>query len=149
MPTYTNITIPKIVWWYDYSKTLSFGYGLDNVITYSSSDENSQFALLQNASEYSWIINTFYILEADVRWIPYNDTTNPVANGWNTTNGWREFLEFARAKNPFRFYPDKDSATYITSYLVEPINGTHGLEIDGTRNVRLVIRNNTTPYTGY
>jgi hypothetical protein len=149
MSTYTNLTIPKIVWWYDYSKTLSFGYGLDNVITYSSSDENSQFALLQNASEYSWIINTFYTLEADVRWIPYNNTTNPIANGWNTTNGWREFLEFGRAKNPFRFYPDKDNATYITSYLVEPINGTHGLEIDGTRNVRLVIRNNITPYTGY
>lgn len=149
MPTYTNTTIPKIVWASDFSKTLSFGYGLDNVITYSVAGDESQFALVQSGAEYSWITNTFYVLEADVRWIPYEDTTSPLASSWNYSDGWREFLEYARTKATFRFYPDKTAATYITSYLVEPINGTHGLEPDGTRNIRLVIRNNTTPYAGY
>ena len=149
MSTYTSTTIPKIVWGYNTNKTLSFGYGLDNVISYSNIDDASQFALLQNGAEYGWVVNTSYILEADVRWIPFEDTTNPIANGWNTTDGWREFLEYGRTKLSFRFYPNKDQATYITSYLVEPLNGTHGLEIDGTRNIRLIIRNNITPYTGY
>lgn len=148
MPSYSN-NIPKITWSDGYSKTLSFGYKMDSVVTYAPADDASQFALLQNGNEYGWIPNTSYVLEGDIRWIPFEDTTNPVANGWNSVDGWREFLEYARTKFPFRFYPDKDSATYITSYLVEPINGTHGLEIDGTRRIRLVIRNNTTPYEGY
>ncbi len=148
MSTYSSY-IPKIVWADGFTKTLSFGYPLDNIITYSTIDDGSQFALLQNGTEYGWVVNTFYVLEADIRWIPYQNTTSPTANGWNSTDGWREFLEYGRTKFPFRFYPDKDDATYITSYLAEPLNGTHGLEIDGTRRLRLVIRNNTTPYEGY
>ena len=140
-------SIPQIRWGNGFLNTLVFGYPLDNIITYSTIDDGSQFALLQNGAEYGWVVNTSYILEADVRWIPYSNID--FINGWNSFEGWREFLEYGRTKLPFRFYPNTDGATYITSYLVEPLNGTHGLEIDGTRNIRLVIRNNTTPYTGY
>lgn len=142
-----STTKPKITWGTSFSNTLTFEYQMDNVVSYAASDENSQFALLQNGSEYSWIPSTMYILEGDVRWI--RDTDFSFVNGWRTTAGWLEFLEYSRAKNAFRFYPDRDGATYITSYLVEPINATHGLEIDGTRRIRLVIRNGNTPYEGY
>ena len=69
--------------------------------------------------------------------------------GWDGVNGVRAFLEWARAKNTFRWYPNKDEATYITSYLVEPLDGAHTLEPDGTRSIRIKIRNSTNDYSGY
>lgn len=147
MGIYSN-TKPKIKWGAGFSNVLSFEYRMDNIVSYSASDASSQFALLQNGTEYSWIPSTSYVLEGDVRWI--RDVDFSFVNGWRTTAGWLSFLDYSRNKIPFQFYPDQtNDSIYITSYLVEPINATHDLEIDGTRRIRLVIRNGNTPYEGY
>lgn len=140
-------SIPKIEW---NGNTLIFGYPLDNVITYSSPIDGYQNVRIENGDEYSWIPGRNYILECDIRWIPSTTSTNPSQTGWNGSTGWRAFLEYARAKNKFTFYPDYQfSNVSVESYLVDPIDGQHELEPDGTRKLRLVIRNNTTPYDGF
>lgn len=121
--------------------TLNFSYPLDNATAYSTIIDGSQMVRTENGTEYSWIPNSNYILEGDVRWISTEQ--------WDGATGWRAFLEYARAKNPFTFYTANTDTTGVISYLVEPLNGEHSLEIDGTRRIRLVIRNTTTPYTGF
>lgn len=138
--------IPKIVW---NGNTIVFGYALDNVTSYSTNIDGSQTVRTENGTEYSWIPNNNYILECDVRWIPTTNGTNPTQTGWDGATGWRAFLEYARAKNPFSFFLASTDGSGISSYLVDPLDGQHELEPDGTRRIRLVIRNTTTAYTGF
>ena len=87
------------------------------------------------------------MFEGSFRWLP---TTGSVGQtGWDGVAGWRAFLEWSRQKNQFRYYPDKNSGTYYTSYLVEPVNGSHDIEPDGTRSVRVKMRNSSGSYEGY
>jgi hypothetical protein len=141
--------IPKIEWGAGYSQSLAIGYPLDDYASYSTYREGSEFAQTFAGVEDAWITGTDYVLEGTIRWIPTTLTLNPSASGWDGASGVRAFLEWARQKNQIRFYPNKDINTYITSYLVEPLDGKHTLEPDGTRNIRLVIRNSTNSYDGY
>ena len=138
--------IPASIEWN--GNTLLMQYPFDNTNAYSTVIDGSETVRIENGFEYSWIPNTNYILEADVRWIPTTSTSTQT--GWDGATGWRAFLEYARAKNQFKFYPDaRNPDYYINSYLVEPLNGEHELESDGTRRFRLVIRNTTTAYEGF
>jgi hypothetical protein len=138
---------PKIAWGNTFSKTLNIKYPLHNWIASSKAFEESTFVIIESGEEDAWIINTEYYLQGDVRFIPIEDTTDQT--GWDDTDGWNDFLLWARKKNVFRFYPDKDSNTYIESYLVQPMDGAPTLEPDGTRTIQLYIRNATTSYDGY
>jgi hypothetical protein len=140
---------PKITWGTSFANTLDIAYPLDNFKAYSTYREGSQFAQTMAGVEDAWIIGTDYTLEGDVRWIRTTNTTTPLATGWDGSTGVRAFLEWAREKNQFRFYPDTTVNTYILSYLVEPLDGSHSLESDGTRTIRLVMRNASTAYEGY
>lgn len=141
--------IPKITWSGSYAATLNVGYPLDNWVATSNAFEGSQFVQVESGTEDAWIINTDYVLSGDIRWIPTSNSVNPTQTGWDGVNGVLAFLEYARAKNVFRYYPNKDEGTYITSYLVDPIDGSHTLEPDGTRTITIKIRNSTSAYTGY
>ena len=140
---------PKIEWGTGYSNTLDIGYPLDNWIVSSRAFGESTFLQIESGEEDAWIINTEYYLEGDVRFIPTADETNPARTGWDAVNGVNSFLIWARQKNLFKFYPDKDGATYILSYLVEPSTTVPSVNADGTRTIRLYIRNSTTSYDGY
>ena len=140
---------PKITWGTSFANTVNIGYPLDNWIVSSRAFGESTFLQIESGEEDSWIINTEYYLEGDVRFIPTSDLTNPSRTGWDGTTGVNAFLEWARDKNLFRWYPDKDGATYITSYLVEPTPTAPTINGDGTRTIRLYIRNASTSYDGY
>lgn len=138
---------PKITWGTSFANTLNIGYPLDNWVASSRAFSESTFIQIESGEEDAWIVNTEYYLEGDMRFIPTSNTGTQT--GWDGTIGVNAFLIWARDKNQFRFYPDKDSATYILSYLVEPMEITPTLEPDGTRTVRLYIRNASTSYDGY
>jgi hypothetical protein len=140
---------PKITWGAGFANTLNIGYPLDNWTISSKGFEESTFLQIESGEEDAWIINTEYYLEGDIRFIPIEDSVNPTQTGWDGATGCNSFLISARAKNIFRFFPDKDEATYIESYLVEPISTSPSVESDGTRTIRIIIRNTTTPYNGY
>lgn len=141
--------LPQIKWGTSYSNTLDIGYPVDNFATWPESRAGSVWKQARSGLEDSWIVGTDYYLQVDVRWIPIVATTNPVATGWDGSTGWRGFLEWAQAKNKFRWFPNKDEATYYESYLVEPMKGGPSLEPDGTKRITLIMRNNTNAYTGY
>ena len=140
---------PKITWGSGFTNTLNIGYPLDNWVASSRAFAESTFIQIESGEEDSWVINTEYYLEGDVRFIPATNQTNPSRTGWDGATGFNAFLIWARDKNQFRFYPDKDSATYILSYLVEPTDIAPTQEQDGTRTIRLYIRNASTSYDGY
>jgi len=144
-------TRPQITWEAAFANQLDFGYPLDNAVSYSQDREGSEWVQGPSGVEESWLLGVDDYLAADVRWIPTADTTNPVATGWDGATGWRAFLAWARdMANPFRFFPDKDLGGFTLSTLVTPREGEPGLESDGTRRFRFVIRNSAgNPYTGY
>lgn len=141
--------IPKITWGAAFANTLSFGYLLDAIIAGSEPRDGSESVQGVSGVEDSWSVGTDYLLEADARWIPQANTASPVATGWDGATGWRAFLESARDKNVFRFYPDKDGGTYLTCYLVEPMRGQGEPETDGTRKIRFRMRNASSAFDGY
>jgi hypothetical protein len=144
--------VPKITWSGSFGTQLDIAYPLNNLVASSRAFDGSTFLQIESGEEDAWIINTEYYLEGDVRFIPNSNTTasgTMTQTGWDGDAGVRAFIEWAQEKNIFRFYPDKTSGTYIESYLVEPTTTAPNIESDGTRTIRLVIRNASTPYDGY
>lgn len=149
MPDY-RITLPMVKWGVGYANTLRAGYLLDNVTGWDEPRAGSDAVQAPSGVEESWIVGTDYLLAGDLTFIPQSDTTDPVATGWSGATGVRAFLAWGRDKNVLRFYPDAtDAATYIECYLVEPMTGEPASEQDGTRRVKLKLRNSTTPFDGY
>ena len=146
-------TIPKITWGAGFTGSLEIGFPLDFAVSYSKPREGSERAQFISGEEDSWIVGTDYILEGQARWIPIAATTsslNVAQAGWDGALGFRAFLEWAKTAQQFRYIPDRDSpGTYVLSTLVEPIDSAPTLEpADGTRTIRLIIRNPTNPYDG-
>lgn len=139
----------KITWGTSFVNTLNIAYPLDDWRSYSTFREGTEFALSYSGIEDAWVTGEDYVLEGTVRWIPTSNTTTPLGTGWDGATGWQAFLSWARQKNEFRVFPDKDSGTYFTSYLVEPLDGKHDLEPDGTRSVRVKFRNASGSFVGY
>jgi len=139
----------RITWGASFANTLNVAYPLDDWRTYSTYREGSEFAESYAGIRDAWITGTNYILSGQIRWIPTSNTSTPLATGWDGATGVRAFLEWARQQNQFRFFPDAASGTFILSYLLEPLDGQHELEADGTRSIRLKISNTTTPYDNY
>lgn len=147
-----RLDIPKIEWGSG-PNTLHFGYPLDNARSWSEPGKGREYAQAPSGTRDAWIPRHEPRLVGVVRWIPTSDGTTPAGDsitGWDGSTGWRAFLEHAREMNTFDFFPDKDTASSISSYLVEPLEGNPDIEDDGTRTFRLVIASATgTQYTGY
>jgi len=145
--------IPKIAWGAGFTGSLEFGYPLDFAISYSKPREGSDRVQFVSGEESSWITGTDFTLNGQVRWIPTNSgssSLNVAQSGWDGQLGWQSFLEWGKTAQSFRFYADRDEASYITSTLVDPIDQPPSLEpADGTRVIQLTLRNPSSPYTGY
>jgi len=143
---------PKIEWSLtgSFDQTLNFGYPLDFAVADSVDRAGSEDIQLISGEEVAWIVGTDYRLRFRVRWVETTDfsTQYGSATGWDGNAGWRKFLEFARQKNQFRFYPDDESASFILSYLADFGDVTLATE-DGTRDFNITIRNPNEEYAGY
>jgi hypothetical protein len=146
----------KITWGDAFANTLNCGYPLDSANAYSESRDGSIDTQYLSGVEDAWLTGVDQYLTGDVRWIPRVDITTPEGNaytGWEGSTGWRAFLEWARAKNVFNFYPDPVGAptTFQPCYLVEPSKGPSGLEADFTRKLSpFTIRTSDgSVFTGY
>jgi hypothetical protein len=144
-----RLKLAKILWGTAFANTLTVGYLLDNDTSGSEPREGSAWTQAPSGTEDAWITGTDYVLVGEFRWIPQTDTATPAATGWDGGGKFREFLEWARAKNLIRFYPDATAGGFIDSYLVEPMKGLPTLELNGERRLPFKLRNPTTPYDGY
>jgi hypothetical protein len=108
MPNYRGVPI-NILWGAGFANTLTLGYPLDAAVAYSLPREGSEWVQASSGVEDAWITGHDQYLRGIVRWIPREDRLTPegrLATGWDGPNGWRAFLEWARAKNPFRVVRD-------------------------------------------
>jgi len=146
-------TLPKITWGASFANTLNIGYPLDNAVAYPVPCQGYAVVEAPSGARDSWVPGTRQRLAGDVRWIPAANVAAPLATGWDTAStGFAAFLTWARAQNPFRFFPDVGSGTYFTCYLIEPMEGEPPQEQDATRRLRLVIQTTETEsavFTGY
>ena len=144
MPDYL-VKIPQIKWGAAFANTLNLGYPLDNPVSYRARREGSEVDQGPSGVRDSWNLGEDYFLEGDARWIPGSNGTTPEGNsitGWDGATGWDAFLAWARDQNTVRWIPDKGvPGTYVTVYLVEPLDGAPASEDDGTRRIHLRIVN--------
>lgn len=140
--------IPKITFGSSYTGTLTIGYPLDNAIAYSKNREGTEYVQSPSGVEDAWVVGTDFMLTGDIRWIPTSASISPSQSGWDDVQGWRAFLEDARAKNEFRWYPDRSLAPYHTCYLVNT-DTTPTLEPDGTRALHIEMRQSSSSFVGY
>lgn len=157
--------IPQIEWG-DTSplRTISFGLPLDSPLSWSRSADGSETVVADSGARDGWITGTVYLLSGVVRFIPTSDVTaasNPdgrAVTGWDGNEGWRAFLEWVRAGNEFRFYPDKTDSTtdhgfgangYFECSLDDPDVSPQPEPTNLTRRLSIVLTNLVGPYEGY
>ena len=73
--------IPKITWGAESRHVIYFDNPLDNLVSWSSSLEGSEFVVAPSGETDAWIEDDVYFLEGLVRWIPsvtYNDIKNTI-----------------------------------------------------------------------
>lgn len=132
-------TIPKIVFPHSSgANTLTFGYRVDDVRAYRRLADGSEQVINAAKTADTWSTGRWDILEVTVRFIP--DSADGSVTGWTTANGWRDFLDDALDSIVFRWFPDKDGATYNTVVLMtNPLpEGREALGSD-RRTLRLVM----------
>lgn len=143
-------SIPKITWGAGFVNTLTFGQPLDSAVSYPLPREGSEWAQGSSGERDAWLQGDDQRLQGVVRNIPTADSADPVATGWDGVAGWAAFLSWARAMNPFRWYPDRDLAAFHTCYLVEPLQGAPTQEENGDRQLAIEIEDTSgTAFTGY
>lgn len=152
----TVLNTQTVTYWFDdffLGTRLNAGFPLDPAVAYSIPADGSEWDQAPSGVEDAWIIGHDQFLDGGLRWIPTVTETVLGVNytGWDGIGGWRAFLEHAKNKNYFRFYPDKDAlATYYNMYLVAPTQESPESENGGFRRVQLRMRTkDRTPVTGF
>ena len=145
--------IPKVTWGTAWANTWEFGYAMDSVLSYEQPREGAEFALSPSGEEDSWIAAIDYFLNGLVRWIPIANGTTPAGitiTGWDGATGVAAALSWLQAKNVGKFYPDRDSGTNKTFTLQSPMGGKPAQEVDGTRQLSILIRaTDAAAFTGF
>lgn len=132
-----------------FANTCTFGYPLDEAVSFSRPAEGSEMVFLPSGVVDGWDTGETHVLQATVRWIPTEDTVTPAATGWNGDLGVRACLAHLRRGNPCWLSPDvSDLTAGWTMHLEAPFADAPELEVDMTRRVALVLRS-TTPIEGY
>lgn len=142
--------VPRIAWGAGFTNSLVFGWPLDEAKAYSLPRPPYEVEVSPGGVETAWLTAHNQMLDGVVRWIPGVDTGG--VTGWDGATGWRAFLEWARAKNQFRFIPNQAVlGTFFLATLHAPLeeSGVEN-EDDFTRRFRISIRRvDDQPITGY
>lgn len=142
--------VSSILWGTNYENVLSFGYPLYSVVTDRVPRAGSEWVQGIGAAEDSWITGYDFVLSCMVQWLPVTpnfygaQAPNPTQSPVSGPTGVQGFLDWARAKNPFRFVPDVTLPLFYVDncYLVEPsLTGGRGISASLDFTHQLAIRN--------
>ena len=128
---------PKITWGAAFANTITFAYALDGAVVGALLRDGSEVVQLVSGVEDASVAGFDQTLTGDVRWL-LGETAGGIT-GWDGTTGWAAFLEWAWAKQSFRYYPDATAGTYYSCYWAGEA-ALPTLEPNGRRRVTLTIR---------
>jgi hypothetical protein len=138
--------VAGITWGASFEKTLRFGFPLLDVKTYPLAREGTKVTRAMVAESDGWSFGHNHLIEFMTPAIPQEDEVDPygygAASGWDSPDGWADFLDWARRKIVVNFIPNLDAivATSIPCYLVEPWTESPEAGWNLRRELRLVLR---------
>lgn len=143
--------VSTIFWGTNYENTLSLGYPLFSVLTDREPRAGSEWVQGVGGAEDAWLTGFDYTLECEARWLPVTpnfygaNAPNPLQSAVSGPTGVQAFLDWARAKNAFRFVPDITTPLFYVDgcYLVEPTSGGRSITASIDFAQTLKIRNPT------
>lgn len=139
-------TVGRFLWGTNFENIIEHGWPLDNVVCGRRPRAGSDWVVSPGGVEDSWITGFDYEMTASLRWIPRANTTTPVVQtGWAGSTGVQAFLDWARAKNTFRYVPDINAPLFYVDgcYLEAPMADPGAVEPDGTWSISFTLRNPT------
>lgn len=147
-------TLPLILWGASLAKTLTVGWPLTEA---SSETELADGSIRQRGRVTEldvWVTGDHALLRVTVPDIPgqTQDATYGERTGWDDTDGWVDFLEWAREGRPFTWQPDADDAgSQISVELLEPWDQAPTPGWAGRRTIQLTLRavDPTEQFEGY
>lgn len=151
MPDYRG-KLPQILWESGFANTIDIGYPLDRAVSYSQPRAGANRLQGRSGVEDTWLVGFDHYLAGVLRWIPKDNTTGPIATGWDGATGFRAMLEWAWDGNPIRWVFDRTvPATNQDAYLVKPFaDEIPELESDFTRRLPILLRTDDgSIWTGY
>lgn len=147
--------VGKVLWGaassgYTYENELLLGYTLYDPVDDRTPRAGSQWLQAPSGVEDAWLTGLDYTLKCEARWIPDSPASTPQRSPVGGPNSWSQFLDYARAKNTFRFVPNAAYPNFWVDgvYLVEPTSGLGALDATKLlRNVPLILRQPNVPWT--
>jgi hypothetical protein len=139
----SRFTLPLILWGAGYAKTLTLGWPLLGVSTYSEEADGSDTVRGKVQAMDGWQTGLHRFLKATVLAIPGTNESQSYGarSGWDSTDGWADFLAYARQCRPIRWVPDADDPdTYLACLLVEPWRDPPAIGWAQRRQPTLVLR---------
>lgn len=147
---------PAILWGPARATVLRFGFPALGANTYPLPGEASQRRTAKSGAEDGWSIGRDMRLEVTHTAIPGTTESDPYgygeATGWDSADGWQDFLAWCWAGNGLRWRPNVlVTGVDVDCRLVEPVKGWNPeIGFAGRRTVRLVLRRTDhQPFEGY
>jgi len=142
--------VSQILWGPTLENVLSFGYPLRSLLT--DREPRQEFSTVQastGAVEDAWSAGFDYVMECEATFLPItpnaygSQAPNPTQSPIVGALGVQDFLDYARAKNRFRFVPDVAfPQVYVDGcYLADPLRGGRGLTSSLDYVQKLKLRN--------
>lgn len=118
--------VPKIVWGDALGNTIIFPTIPDAPKDFRMREEGSELTRFPSGVVDAWNTGTIYVVKFTVRHIPLTDLTafGYTATGWQESDGWAAFLDWAWDAGTFELYPDKDAATKKDCTIRAPRNSS-------------------------
>lgn len=134
--------LSRIKWGAGSSNTITFEHSLGDPLTDRPPREGSEWAVSPGGTRDAWIVGKDYTVECTARLLR---NTTVTWTGVSGTKGWQDFLDYARAQNPFTFIANTASTTIAipNCFLVEPLKGFGEIDSLKRRSVKLTIINAT------
>lgn len=146
--------VSSIYWGSLFQNTLNLGYPLSHVLTDREPRPGAQFTQSVTGVEDAWWPGADYTMEAEARFLPALPNfdgaaaPNPLQSAVSSPAGVEAFLDYARAKNPFRFVPDITTPLFWIDgcYLADPMKGGRSISARLDFNQKIKLRNPTTDF---
>src|SRR5260370_14506582 len=138
--------VSSILWGTNFENVLNRGYPLQTVITDREPRSGTDYVQGISGLEDAWVTGFDYTLDVEARFLPVTPNfygaaaVNPLKSQVSGALGVQGFLDWASAKNTFRFVPDYTVPSFYVDgcYLMDPKTRGRGISprLDFTQKLK-------------